>query len=78
MSGSSLYRKMKALTGLSTNEYIRKYRMHYAEQLMMENKYSLNDISFMVGINSIAYFRKSFKAEFGDLPTDYMKKKGLL
>ena len=52
--------------------------MHYAEQLMMENKYSLNEISFMVGINSIAYFRKSFKAEFGDLPTDYMKKKGLL
>lgn len=78
MSGSSLYRKMKALTGLSTNEYIRKYRMHYAEQLMMENKYSINEISFMVGINSIAYFRKSFKAEFGDLPTDYMKKKGLL
>ena len=78
MSGSTLYRKMKALTGLSTNEYIRKFKMHYAEQLMHENKYSMNEISFKVGINSIAYFRKSFKAEFGELPSDYMKKRELL
>ena len=36
MSNSTLYRKMKALTGLSTNEYVRKIRMKHAEQYLLE------------------------------------------
>ncbi len=74
MSTSTLYRKMKALTGMSTNEYIRKYKMQYAERLLLEGKYSISEISFMVGMNSIAYFRRCFKAEYGMIPSEYLKK----
>mgnify|MGYP004466448229 CR=1 FL=1 len=71
---STLYRKMKALTGISTNEYIRKYKMQYAEHLLLEGKYSISEISFMVGMSSVAYFRRCFKAEYGEIPSEYLKK----
>ena len=74
VSTSTLYRKMKALTGISTNEYVRKYKMHYAEHLLLEGKYSISEISFMVGMNSVAYFRRCFKAEYGEIPSEYLKK----
>ncbi len=72
MSSSTLYRKMKALTGVSTNEYIRKVKMRNAEQLLLEGKYSISEIAFMVG-NSSAYFRQCFKEEFGMSPSEYQK-----
>ena len=74
VSTSTLYRKMKVLTGISTNEYIRKYKMQYAEHLLLEGKYSISEISFMVGMNSVAYFRRCFKAEYGEIPSEYLKK----
>ncbi len=74
MSNSTLYRKMKALTGLSTNEYIRKIKMQYAERLLLEGKYNISEVAFRVGINSTVYFRQCFKEEFGMVPSDYLKK----
>ena len=74
MSNSTLYRKMKALTGLSTNEYVRKIRMKYAEQYLLEGKYNISEIAFKVGINNLFYFRQCFKEEFGCIPSEYLKK----
>ena len=73
MSGSTLYRKMKALTGLSTNEYIRKVKMKNAERLLLEGKFNISEIAYKVGINSTGYFRQCFKEEFGLSPSDYLK-----
>lgn len=73
MSGSTLYRKMKALTGLSTNEYIRKIKMQHAEQLLLEGKFNISEIAYKVGMNSTGYFRQCFKDEFGVSPSDYLK-----
>lgn len=74
MSSSTLYRKMKALTGLSTNEYVRKMKMKYAEQFLLEGKYNISEIAFKVGINNLFYFRQCFKEEFGCIPSEYLKK----
>lgn len=73
MSGSTLYRKMKALTGLSTNEYVRKVKMQNAERLLLEGKYNISEIAYKVGMNSTGYFRQCFKDEFGVSPSDYLK-----
>ena len=73
MSGSTLYRKMKALTGLSTNEYTRKVKMQNAERLLLEGKYNISEIAYKVGMNSTGYFRQCFKEEFGISPSDYLK-----
>ncbi|MDR0659025.1 MAG: response regulator, partial [Mediterranea sp.] len=63
MSSSTLYRKMKALTGLSTNEYVRKVKLKHAERLLLEGKYSISEIAFKVGVNNLSYFRQCFKEE---------------
>lgn len=73
MSSSTLYRKVKALTGMSTNEYIRKIKMQLAEKYLLEGKYSISEIAFKVGINSNVYFRQCFKEEFGMSASDYLK-----
>lgn len=73
MSSSTLYRKVKAFTGMSTNEYIRKIKMQLAEKYLLEGKYSISEIAFKVGINSNVYFRQCFKEEFGMSASDYLK-----
>lgn len=73
ISSSTLYRKVKALTGMSTNEYIRKIKMQLAEKYLLEGKYSISEIAFKVGINSNVYFRQCFKEEFGMSASDYLK-----
>lgn len=74
MSSSTLYRKMKALTGLSTNEYVRKMKMKFAEQLLIEGRHNISEIAFKVGFNNQFYFRQCFKEEFGYIPSEYLKK----
>lgn len=73
MSHSTLYRKVKALTGMSANEFIRKVRIRNAEQLLLTGKYTISEISYMVGMNSVTYFRQCFKEEFGLVPSEYIK-----
>lgn len=74
VSVSTLYRKMKALTGISTNEYIRKYKMQYAEHLLLTGRYSISEVSFMVGMSSPSYFRRCFKDAYGMIPSEYIQK----
>ncbi|MGX5690881.1 hybrid sensor histidine kinase/response regulator transcription factor [Arcticibacter tournemirensis] len=74
MSHSTLYRKVKALSGISVNEFIRKVRIRHSEKLLLTGRYTISEISYMVGINSITYFRQCFKEEFGMAPSEYVKK----
>ena len=74
MSHSTLYRKLKALVGISANEFIRKIKLQNAEQLLLTGKYNISEVAFMVGINSLAYFRQCFKDQFGASPSEYLKK----
>ena len=72
MSTSSLYRKLKGLTGLSPKEYITKLKMTHAERLMLSGGMSISEVGYSVGYNQMASFRKAFKDEFGLLPSEYL------
>lgn len=74
ISASTLYRKVKAITGISPNEYIRKTKMQMAEELLLSGRFTFSEIAFKVGMNSTAYFRQCFKDEFGMTPTEYLRK----
>ena len=76
MSRSNLHLKMKALTGESANEFIRKIRYNHACKLLDEKRYTIAEISTMVGFNSPSYFATSFKKYFGYMPSEYTKNKG--
>lgn len=73
MSHSTLYRKVKALTGLTTNELIRKIRLQHARDLLATGRYNISEVMDMVGISSTTYFRSCFKEEFGVAPSDMIK-----
>jgi signal transduction histidine kinase/ligand-binding sensor domain-containing protein/DNA-binding response OmpR family regulator len=73
MSHSTLYRKIKALTGLSGNEYIRKVRLHHCLYLMTECHHNVSEAAYESGFGNISYFRNCFKEEFGTTPTEYIK-----
>lgn len=73
MSRSNLHLKLKALTGEAANEFIRKIRFNRACQLLKEGKYTVAEISTMVGYNAPSYFSSSFKKYFGCLPSEYGK-----
>lgn len=73
MSKSTLYRKLKAITGLSPVEFIRNIRLKRAYQMLRQEESSITDIAFHCGFSSLRYFSKCFKEEFGITPTDLRK-----
>ncbi|SFB80859.1 Signal transduction histidine kinase [Parapedobacter composti] len=73
LSRAQLYRKMKALTGLSIVDIVKEIRLKRAKQLLTDRKFNVNEISFLVGFNDPDYFRKCFKSHFGYSPSEYSK-----
>lgn len=70
MSRVQLYRKTKALLGLSPVELLRKTRLTEAHRMLKNKSGSISEIAYNVGFSTPSYFTKCFKAEFGMLPGD--------
>ncbi len=73
MSESTLYRRLKTLTGCSTQEWIRKLRMERALELMLDGKHSISEVGYLVGYSTPNAFRYAFKEEFGVSPKAYIE-----
>ncbi|UMB60187.1 response regulator [Lutibacter sp. A80] len=72
MSQSTLYRKIKSLTGLSLTAFIRSIRLKKAANLIMVvEEMNLNQIAYEVGFNDYKYFKISFEKQFNCLPSKY-------
>lgn len=76
MSRSNLHLKLKALTGESALDFIRRIRFKEACRLLRDGRYSISVISDLVGFNSPSYFASCFKRYMGCLPTDWNKDRG--
>lgn len=70
LSRSKLYRKIKALTGDTANEFIRKVRLEKAKQIIEQSDLTISEVCYKVGFSSPSYFTKCFKDYFGVLPTN--------
>jgi YesN/AraC family two-component response regulator len=73
ISRVSLYKKMLLLTGKTPVDFIRSIRLKKAAQMLEKSQLSIAEISYEVGFNTPHYFTKSFKAEYGVLPSAYLK-----
>ena len=71
VSRSGLHRKTTEALNLSPIEYIRLCRLQKAAELISELKYRINEIAYMVGINTPSYFIKIFQAHYGMTPKEY-------
>ena len=71
MSSSSLFKKLKAMSGMSPGEYITAARMKEAASLLKDTALTVDDISIKVGFRSHSYFSTCFRKHFGTSPTKY-------
>ena len=71
MSQSTLYRKIKSLTGLSLTSFIRSIRLKKAAHLILIDDLNLSQIAYEVGFNDYKYFKISFEKQFDCLPSKY-------
>lgn len=73
MSRMTLFRKIKTLTGYSTSDLIRNYRLNRAAELLKEG-ITISETAYKVGFNSLAYFSKCFKDLYQITPSEFTHK----
>ncbi|MCE7040469.1 two-component regulator propeller domain-containing protein [Dyadobacter sp. CY312] len=74
MSHSTLYNRIKSISGQSTNSFIRFIRLRRAAEILISTDTTILETAYQVGINDIKYFREQFTVLFGMKPSEYIKK----
>lgn len=72
MSRSNLYLKLKAITGESATDFVKRIRFKKAVELIQSKRYTIAQIAYMCGFNSPSYFSTAFKQYYGCMPTEYL------
>jgi CheY-like chemotaxis protein len=70
VSPSLLYKKVKALTGLSPTDFIKTVRLDHALELLQTQKFTVTEVSEVCGFTSAGYFSTVFRKHFGKSPTE--------
>ncbi len=73
ISRVQLHRKLTALTGQPTSNFIRSFRLHKARKLLLETDKNVSEIAFETGFSDPNYFTRAFSMEFGITPTEFRK-----
>ncbi|MFT3704329.1 MAG: response regulator [Agriterribacter sp.] len=73
ISRSSLHRKLKSLTDMSTTEVVRNYRLKKATAFLKEG-FSSSETAYKSGFGSPAYFTKCFREVYGITPGDFIQR----
>ncbi|NDW17643.1 response regulator [Dysgonomonas sp. 216] len=74
LSKAHLNRKLQSIVDLTPLQFIRSVRLKKAAQLLIDSQYNINEISYMVGFNTLKYFNSYFKHEFHMTPSQYREK----
>ncbi|MEO8404206.1 MAG: helix-turn-helix domain-containing protein, partial [Chitinophagaceae bacterium] len=74
MSHPSLYKKIKAVSGLTVNVFIRYLRLRKASELLINSDKTIVEITYITGFNDVRYFREQFYKLFQMNPSDYIKR----
>lgn len=69
MSRTALFNKLKSLTGLPPNDFIRTYRLNKADKLLRSHEHNVSEVAYMVGFSDPKYFSVCFKKQFGTSPS---------
>lgn len=73
LSRMQLHRKLKALSNQSATEFVRHLRLQRAADLLTGRSATVSEVAYRVGFESLSYFTKAFKEQFGTVPSDYDK-----
>lgn len=69
MSRTSVYNKIKSISGQSPNEFLRIVRLNRAKELLATHTYNISEVAYMVGFSDPKYFSTCFKKQFGVSPS---------
>lgn len=75
VSRTSLYNKIKGLTGNTPSDMIRTYRINKAKTLLHDHHHTISEVAEMAGFSDQKYFREVFKKAVGMTPSEYAKSK---
>ncbi len=75
LSRVQLYRKLKSLTNYAPNELLRQTRLKKATSLLASSDMTIAEIAYEVGFSSPSYFTKCYREQFGESPTDFLRRK---
>jgi signal transduction histidine kinase/ligand-binding sensor domain-containing protein/DNA-binding response OmpR family regulator len=70
-SRTSLYRKIKSLTGQSIKQFIRSIKLKKAAELLATEDMAVSEVAFSLDFTDLKYFRTCFKKQYGKLPSEY-------
>lgn len=70
-SRTSLYRKIKAVSGMSINKFIRHVKIQKAAELLKSENINVSEVAYSLGFDDLKYFRKCFKEQFSVSPSEY-------
>ncbi len=73
-SRTSLYRKIKSLTGQSIKQFIRSIKLKRAAEMLATENMMVSEVAFSLDFTDLKYFRSCFKKQFGILPSEYQNK----
>lgn len=73
MSHSSLYKKIKSMTGMSLIEFINEYKIYKAVQMFKQGAVSVDKVSYSCGFNDVKNFRETFKRKMKMTPKQYVQ-----
>lgn len=76
ISRSLLFTKLKALAGMTPNNFVKSIRLKRAGQLLKSGQYNVSQVAYEVGFKDPKYFRRCFKEHFNELPSSYGKQAG--
>ncbi len=71
MSRTPFYHKLKTLTGMSPNQFIKTIRLNKARELLKSKRYNVSEVAIIVGFTDSKYFSTSFKKQFGYSPSKF-------
>lgn len=75
MSAPIVYRKLKGVTGLTVNEFIKKQRLQKAADLLVQTDFQISEIADSIGYTDTKYFSIEFRKRYEMPPSEYRKKK---
>lgn len=74
MSHPALYKKIKIVSGLTINVFVRYLRLRKAAELLINTDKSIVEVTYITGFNDIKYFREQFNKLFEMNPSEYIKR----
>jgi signal transduction histidine kinase/ligand-binding sensor domain-containing protein/DNA-binding response OmpR family regulator len=74
MSHPALYKRIKAISGLTINVFIRYLRLRKAAELLINTSKAIVEVTYITGFNDLKYFREQFSKLFGMTPSEFVRR----